>query len=268
MDTLMMVDRGQTREAIQEAAGRVADLVRPLADTGVLLLADRWTVGEAAAHLASVGPLFCEWAAGEYRLYGDGTPDGLAHANAGKLSEFSERSGPRLAELIVDSTRAFLAATEGRPGSARVRTPLVEMDVDTLQSYMLTHLLGHGWSIARALRKPLPLRRDLVLLCLPFFATVMPAVLESEKTRELSASFMVHFRGGPKVAVVFEKGNLSVGTTAPGRVDCHIHADPAAFFLVAMGLRTQWGPIVTGKLMTWGTKPWLALQFTGLFRAP
>src|SRR5438270_8307276 len=117
MDALMMVDRGQTREAVQEVAGRVAELVRPLADTGVPLPADRWTVGEAAAHLATVGALFCEWTSGDCQPYGDGTKDGLAHANAGKLSEFSERSGPRLAELIVDSTRSFLAATEGRPGS-------------------------------------------------------------------------------------------------------------------------------------------------------
>ena len=120
----------------------------------------------------------------------------------------------------------------------------------------------------RALRKPSPLRRDLALLCLPFFATIMPAVLQIEKTRDLTASFLVHFRGGPKVAVVFDKGVLSIGTAPPKRVDCHIHADPVAFFLVALGLKTQWGPIATGKLMTWGTKPWLALQFTGYFRAP
>ena len=268
MGTVMMVDRGPTREAVQEVAGRVAELVRPLADTGMRLPADEWTVGEAAAHLAVVGPMFSQWAAGAYEPYGDGTSEGLAHANAGKLSEFSERSGALLAELIVDSTGAFLAATEGRSGSAPVRTPLVEMDVDTLLSYMLTHLLGHGCSIARALRKPLPLRREQVLLCLPFFATIMPAVLQTEKTRDLTASFLVHFRGGPRVAIAFDKGALSIGTAAPKRVDCHIHADPVAFFLVAMGLNSQWGPIATGKLMTWGTKPWLALQFTGLFKAP
>jgi len=51
-------------------------------------------------------------------------------------------------------------------------------------------------------------------------------------------------------------------------VDCHIFAEPVALFLVAMGLKKQWGPIATGKLMTWGTKPWLALQFVGFFATP
>ena len=78
METVMMVDRGQTREAVQEVAGRVAELVRPLADTGMRLPADEWTVGEAAAHLAVVGPMFSQWAAGAYEPYGDGTSEGLA----------------------------------------------------------------------------------------------------------------------------------------------------------------------------------------------
>jgi hypothetical protein len=35
-----------------------------------------------------------------------------------------------------------------------------------------------------------------------------------------------------------------------------------------MGMKKQWGPIATGKLTTWGTKPWLALQFIGFFALP
>ena len=71
-----------------------------------------------------------------------------------------------------------------------------------------------------------------------------------------------------QVAVTFDKGLLRLDTKPPRRVDCHIVADPVALFLVAMGLKKQWGPIATGKLMTWGTKPWLALQFVGFFATP
>ena len=94
------------------------------------------------------------------------------------------------------------------------------------------------------------------------------SVWVDEKTKNLTASFLLHLRGGPKVAVIFDKGVLRLDAKPPRRVDCHIFAEPVALFLVAMGLKKQWGPIATGKLMTWGTKPWLALQFVGFFATP
>jgi hypothetical protein len=68
--------------------------------------------------------------------------------------------------------------------------------------------------------------------------------------------------------VTFDKGRITVDTKPPRRVDCHISADPVALFLVGLGLKKQWGPIATGKLTTWGTRPWLALQFVSFFEVP
>ena len=103
---------------------------------------------------------------------------------------------------------------------------------------------------------------------MPFLAVAMQSFVRRDKTKDLTASFLLHVRGGPKVAVIFDKGALSIDTEPPRRVDCHISAEPVALFLVALGLKKQWGPIATGKLMTWGTKPWLALQFVGFFATP
>jgi hypothetical protein len=58
------------------------------------------------------------------------------------------------------------------------------------------------------------------------------------------------------VAVTIRDGALTV-TREDGPVDCHVSADPVALLLVAYGRRSQWGPIVTGKLVAWGRKPWL-----------
>jgi hypothetical protein len=41
------------------------------------------------------------------------------------------------------------------------------------------------------------------------------------------------------------------------RVDCHVSADPVALLLIAYGRRSQWVPILTGKLIAWGRQPWL-----------
>ena len=265
---VLAVNRAETRAAVAEVAGTLADMIRPLADTSIRIPGAEWTVGEAANHVASAARLFVDLANGVQRAHGDETKEGLAAANAEWLARDPERSGARLADVIVENTRVFLDSVESRPPGQQVRTPSGPMDLDTFMSYLLTHTAMHAFPIARALHKPRPVRKEHVALMLPFLAIGMKTFVFKEKTKDLTASFLLHLRGGPQLAVTFDKGALTVGTTPARRVDCHISADPISLFLVGVGLKSQWGPIATGKLMTWGTKPWLALQFVGFFATP
>ena len=265
---VLVVDRAASREALLEVSEKLAEMIRPLGDTAVSIPHSDWTVGEAANHVAMAGQLFVDLASGIPRVHGDVTKEGLAAANAQWLARDPERRADRLADAIVTSTQAFLDTVEGRPASQPVLAPAGKMDMETLVSYALTHTLMHACAIAPALRKPLPVTRAHVNLMMPFLTVGMENFVLKEKTKNLTASFLLHLRGGPKVAVIFDKGVLRLDAKPPRRVDCHIFAEPVALFLVAMGLKKQWGPIATGKLMTWGTKPWLALQFVGFFATP
>ena len=51
-------------------------------------------------------------------------------------------------------------------------------------------------------------------------------------------------------------------------VDCHVSADPVALLLVAYGRRSQWVPILTGRLVAWGRKPWLGVRLVRYLVAP
>jgi len=265
---VLAVDRAGTREALLEVTGKLADMIRPLSDTAIPIPGADWTVGETANHVAMAGQLFVDLASGVPRVHGDVTKEGLAAANAQLLAQDPERRGDRLAEAIVSKTEAFLDLVEGQPASRSVLTPAGKMDMETLVSYALTHTVIHACAIARALRKRLPVTRAHVNLMMPFLTVGMESFVLKEKTKNLTASILLHLRGGPQVAVTFDRGVLHLDTKPHRRVDCHIVADPVALFLVAMGLKKQWGPIATGKLMTWGTKPWLALQFVGFFATP
>ena len=265
---VLAVDRAGTREALLEVTEKLADMIRPLPDTAIPIPGADWTVGETANHVAMAGQLFVDLANGIPRVHGDMTKEGMAAANAGWLARDPERRADRLADAIVSKTQAFLDLVEGRPATQPVLTPAGKMDMETLVSYALTHTLMHACAIAPALRKPLPVTRAHVNLMMPFLTVGMENFVLKEKTKNLTACFLLHLRGGPQVAVTFDTGVLRLDTKPPRRVDCHIVADPVALFLVAMGLKKQWGPIATGKLMTWGTKPWLALQFVGFFATP
>ncbi|MFD0351496.1 hypothetical protein ACFQ0M_46450 [Kitasatospora aburaviensis] len=52
------------------------------------------------------------------------------------------------------------------------------MDLDTLGAYLLTHMLGHLYDIAVALRRPHPIDRHRVELTMPFLRTAMPRVTD------------------------------------------------------------------------------------------
>jgi len=264
----LVVDRTQTREAVLGAAERVAEMIRPLADTGVPIPREKWTVGEAGNHIANSVELFVDLAGGAERPHGNKSRDSLADANAAWLAGDPERGGAALADRIVDAARRFVDSVAGRPPTQLVRSPAGDMTLDQLTSYLLTHLLAHGVSIARALHKPTPVRKQDPYLMLPFFEVAMSNFVDQKSTKSHRATYVLHVRGGPELVVRLENGVATVLDKRPSRVDCHISGDPMSLFLVGLGLKRQWGPIATFKLTTWGRKPWLALSFVGRFDQP
>lgn len=264
----LAVDRDKTCEAVQAVTDSLVGMVGSLPDTGIRLPDSEWTVGDAASHLVAIARLFCELVQGVPTFYAESTREALAAANAHSLSAQTERDGAVLAAQLSESMGALLAGMASRPPTQHMLTPMGDMDQDTLLSYTLTHLLMHGHAMSRGLRKPSPVTRERVGLTLPFITRAMRTVLAPERVGSLTATYLIHLRGGPKVAVSFTGGAIDVGTTVPRKVDCHLSADPVAFFLVGVGLASQWGQIARFKLLAWGTKPWLGLRLVGLFCPP
>ncbi|MET7616169.1 maleylpyruvate isomerase family mycothiol-dependent enzyme [Streptomyces sp. NPDC005408] len=170
-------------DAIRGTAEDIAALLRGVGDTSVPVPGSEWSVGAAAAHLAQANELMADIAAGHERAHGDGTAQSLAAANERALAEFDEREAGPLAEMIVAQAAAFLTAADrtavGRTAVGRtaadersaegtLATPLGPMSQAELGSYLLTHMLGHGYDLARALGRPHMIDRTRVELSLPF----------------------------------------------------------------------------------------------------
>ncbi|MFD7226666.1 maleylpyruvate isomerase family mycothiol-dependent enzyme [Streptomyces sp. NPDC059881] len=269
-------------DAIRDTAEEIAALLHGSADTGVPVPGSRWTLGEAAAHLAQANALMADLAAGIERPHGDGTAQSLAAANERVLAEFGERGAGPLAQMITDRAGAFLDAVNGTVARGTLSTPLGPMDHATLGSYLLTHMLGHGYDLARALRRPHMIDRGRVELTLPFMTTAMPRVVNAPAAAGLTARYTIRLRGGAAFGVAFTDGTPTVGKptvgtptvgtpsvgTPPGRPDCTILIEPVTFLLMALGRREPWGAIASGRILAWGRKPWLAPRFPTLFTAP
>jgi uncharacterized protein (TIGR03083 family) len=258
----------RTRDAVEVVAANIAEMLRPLSDASTPIPRSEWSVGEAAAHLAITQALFIEGLKGMSSPYGDGHSATFAQVNTQMLSEFGERDGAKLAELLVARTRAFLEESAGYHVQHRIHYHFGTMDLPTWTSYMLVHLLMHGCPIATALGQPLPLERAHTELAIPFFKATMPRIVDKEAARKHQGSIDVRIRGGGRLVVTIHNGSVTVSDLPTGPVDCFLSADPVAFLLVALGLASQWGLIARGKLLAWGRRPWLALRFKMLFPNP
>ncbi|MFB6713332.1 MULTISPECIES: maleylpyruvate isomerase family mycothiol-dependent enzyme [unclassified Streptomyces] len=257
-------------EAIRGTAEDIAALLRGVADTSVPVPRSEWTVGQAAAHLAQANELMADIAAGRERSYGDGTPQSLAAANERALAAFGERDADPLAGLIVTHAEAYLSAVHRctTDGDGSVVTPLGPMSRAVLGSYLLTHMLGHGYDLARALGRPHMVDRTRVELSLPFLITAMPRVVDAAAAARLTARYTVRLRGGARFGVTFTEGAATVSPQPPTRPDCTILTEPVAFLLMALGRSDPWGAMARGHVLAWGRKPWLAPRFPRLFKAP
>jgi uncharacterized protein (TIGR03083 family) len=255
--------------AIRGTAEEIAALVRSARDTGLAVPGSEWTFGEAAAHLALANELMADLAAGRERPYGDGTPQSLAGANAKSLAVFTERRAEPLAAMITEQAEALLDALSPSADGPAPATPLGPMNRSVLASYLLTHMLGHGYDLARALKQPHMIDRARVGLCLPFILLVMPRVADPAATAGLTARYRIQLRGGEAFDVSLADGAVEV-TPGPAAkpADCTILLDPVAFLLIALGRLNPWRAIAQGKILALGRRPWLAPRFPTLFTAP
>ncbi|MFH9725166.1 maleylpyruvate isomerase family mycothiol-dependent enzyme [Streptomyces sp. NPDC017254] len=263
-------------EAIRGTAEDIATVLRaaPGRDgasgdgAGLPVPRSTWTFGEAAAHLAQANALMADLAAGQERPYGDGTPGSLADANERALAGFAERAPGPLAEMITAQAEAFLVSVEERDPDGLLDTPLGAMRPAVLGSYLLTHMLGHGYDLALAVGRPHMLDARRVDLTLPFMVEAMPRVTDPAAVAGLTARFAVRLRSGPGFGVLVSDGAVEVTHEPPVRPDCTILTEPVAFLLLALGRVDPWPVIARGKALGWGRRPWLAPRFPRLFRAP
>ncbi|MDF6017865.1 maleylpyruvate isomerase family mycothiol-dependent enzyme [Streptomyces sp. JH34] len=255
-------------DALRATAEEIAELLRGAPDTRAPVPGLVWTVGEVAAHLAQAGELMAEVAAGRSRPHGDGTPQGIAAANEQALAVFRERAARPLAAMIVTQTEAYLDAVAEHPAQETLLTPMGPMNRVVLGSYLLTHMLGHGYDLARALGRPHMVDRARVALTLPFMVEAMPWVTDAAATAGLNARYAVRLWGGGRFGVTFTDGTATVGHEFPDRPDCTISIEPVTFLLMALGRCSPAAAMARGRVLAWGRRPWLGPRFPEYFTAP
>jgi len=141
------------------------------------------------------------------------------------------------------------------------------LPLSTVLCLALGEVLVHGHDIRSASDYRWSIPANEARTVLDGIIELAPHYVDEQGARNVLACYELRIRGGLRATLSFEGGRLTIDQ--PDRViDCRISADPVAFLLVSYGRLPVWGPVLRGKMVAWGRKPWLGLKLPSLLRNP
>lgn len=219
-----------------------------------------WNVAETAAHLAMSSPYFLQTVLGTAEVE-DITHDASAAAHVDAVASEPERDLGRLAQRIVEGESALVARARRCRGDPPV-TPFqgISVPLSAVLGVELGELIVHGYDIARASGQSWPVDPADAALALAGVVQVLPLLLDAERARHLRLRCQLHIRHGASVVIVVEDGALHIEPSSDRSVDCHLTVDPLTFLLVSFHRIGTTGPLLRGKVVPWGRRPWLVAR--------
>jgi len=259
----------EARSALETAARRTAELIRPLSDLNVPIPDSAWTVREAAAHLVNSTGVHRDIAEGTPSPFESLAPEAVAAANAGRLADIPEGDPHKLAGLLTEAVADFLESTAHRSGHDGVAFHTgLPLDLAALTCISLGELVLHGYDMATAVGSAWPINSHDAQLVLYGYRSYLGGLVQPQMAGGLTASYAIELDGGGSFVVHFVDGQYRTETVSPEPADCTISADPVALLLAASGRITQWEAIALGTFRAEGSRPDLALNFMNLFAYP
>lgn len=253
--------------AVERSLDRITRLLRSGLDGTQPVKGLSWTVRDLAAHLVSGGVAYRQMAEGGPSPYLD--VELRRETNQERLEAEGERDLSALADRIDAEVSQMVTAMRSRSDDAvAVWHGGIPLPVPAFLGSVVGELVFHGRDLARTVGEPWPIARRDTLPIVDFFNAVTPYMVDERAARGITATFEVRFRGYETTTFAFDDGQLSVRSGPATRADVRMSVDPASFLLVGYKRAGLAVPILTGRALAWGRRPWLALRFAGLFQAP
>jgi uncharacterized protein (TIGR03083 family) len=249
---------------LSEASSAFAAMLRGVRDPEVPAIGE-WNAGEAAAHASNSSRHFLA------TLRGDAIEreeyDRIAESNARALADDPERDPRRLADRLEHGERELVAFVHDTDGDPLVEPFAgIQVPVSTVLAIELGELLVHGYDVGRAADLPWRIDPRQAAVMLEGLWPLLPFVVDPRRAAGSSASWDLRIRHGTRRLLVLDRGVLRVDVPSGAVADCHMSAEPVAFVLLTYGRVGAWRPIVAGKLLAWGRRPWRAFMLQAILK--
>lgn len=258
----MIEDLSPMRAAIRATGHRLVTLLSNVRDPSADAVGD-WTVGDLAIHLTDVYERYPLYLREEAELFDD--PLDITAHNAAAVAAGQDLT-------LEEAVRRIAAAVEEVDdllGTRMVREQVpwhggTEISASAFGALVGSEAIVHGYDLASAQGIYAPCDPSHAGVVMANALHLLPLYLDRAAAAELSATFDMRFRGGERRFLLLRGGALEVRHNGHERPDCVVLADPETFLLVGYNRIGQWRPALTGKILTWGRKPWLALKLPQL----
>lgn len=252
------------RASLDRNAHALAALLREAAPSaGDKIPGLEWTVRDLGRHLITEPRRFDRFGRGVVEDLGD-----TAEFNAAELEAVVEGDPARQTDMFLTEHATYMAQANRHAASDPYQWFGTDMEWSDGAGIYLGELCVHALDVSRVLKKRWSMDRDDAVRIIAGLVPILPRFVDEATARNFTATFELRLRKGPSLMLSFDDGAMAVAAKDGQRADCVINADPASFLLVGYGRVSQWGPILRGKLLAAGRKPWLALKFNTLLVNP
>ena len=129
-------------------------------------------------------------------------------------------------------------------------------------------LLIHGWDLAKAIHRGWPITGQQVSLIWSGVEPILPGWVQPARSAGHQAAYQVHLGDTRPHVLCFTTGKLTTALPPGRRIDCHIGGSPEAILLILYRRLSPWRAALTGRVVAWGPRPWLAFSLTDRFYLP
>ncbi len=261
------LDRNEAASALAETTRALTDVLRRHGQADRAIPHLTWTVSQCAAHM-----LISDWMYAD-QMIGPGIfmrIEQTSEVNDWSVAPLTDTAPSELASDLDRSTAHVLDVVSAMPADATFTWwSGAQARVDTAVGLLVGERLVHGWDIAQALRIPWAIDPTHAAMAMEASFAVMPLLVDPKAAAGLNAVFEMRLREAARYELRFTDGELTTSRVASvEHADFRISADPVAMMLVGYGRVSQWGPILRGRMVGWGRKPWLGLRLRRVLRSP
>ncbi|MPZ68438.1 MAG: hypothetical protein GEU71_02800 [Actinobacteria bacterium] len=262
--SIVIPDRKKALESVHAATGRFTALLRDADPSRIAV--GRWTTGELATHVSLIFMMY----PGLVRGGASPVKDHLAMADYwdAALAEDTLRDPSEAADRIELVLKEFTAEVNAENWERPVTWHGgKQIPVYSLASVLVSECLLHGRDLAQVEGKPWSIDRGDANLIFDGHIPILTHFVNREAIAGMDACYEVRLRGGSTAYFQIADGDLEILETPTRTVDCRISADPVSYLLVGYGRVGQWRPVLTGKIVAFGRKPWLGFKLASLFHS-